>query len=183
MGVACFVPYIKDTLNRSTHPHIYTWLIWTILQVTGVIAMYNSGAGMGALSLAIGALFCGIVCLLSIKYGTKNITLFDTICLIGALVSIVVYIFLHQPLLSVILISIIDFMGFLPTLRKAYHEPHSETLSMFILFVLSGVFSMLAMQEYSLTTMFYPCTLMLINTIGSGMIWMRRRTISPPDKA
>src|SRR5579872_3686300 len=103
IGVASFAPYIIDTFNRKTQPHLYTWLIWTILQVTGVIAMYNSGAGIGILALSIGAFFCGAICVLAIKYGTKNITKFDTACLIGALASIVAYVFLHQPLFSVIL--------------------------------------------------------------------------------
>ena len=116
---------------------------------------------------------------LSLKYGTKSITAFDTVCLIGALGAIVIYAFLHRPLLSVILISVIDFTGFLPTLRKAYHEPYSETLSMYILFVLSGIFSVMALAHYSLVTTFYPLTLIIINTIGTGMIWWRRKTAAP----
>lgn len=175
VGVGCFVPYLRDMFLHKTKPHIYTWLIWTILQIVGVLAMYNSGAGYGALALGIGAFFCGLVCALSLKYGTKNITVFDTICLVGALASIVVYVFLHQPLISVILISAIDFMGFLPTLRKVYHEPYTETISMFALFTLSGVFSVIAMSEYSIITLFYPCTLMVINTMAVVMIWMRRK--------
>jgi hypothetical protein len=139
--------------------------------------MYNNGAGIGALALAIGALFCGFVCLLSIKFGTKNISSFDTICLIGALLAIVVYAFLHQPLLSVILISLIDFAGFLPTLRKAYHEPYTETLSMYALFTLSGIFSILSLSAFSFITAFYPVTLVVINTIGTLMIWIRRKQI------
>lgn len=176
IGIACFIPYIRDMFRKTTQPHIYTWLIWTILQVTGVIAMYNNGAGIGALALAIGALFCAAICLLSLKLGTKNITLFDTICLIGALGATGIYVFLHQPLLSVILISAIDFTGFLPTLRKAYYEPWTETLSMYMLFVLSGIFSVMALAHYSLITTFYPLTLIVINTLGTIMIWWRRRT-------
>lgn len=179
IGIACFIPYIRDMFRETTKPHIYTWLIWTILQVTGVIAMYNSGAGIGALALAIGAFFCGAICLLSLKLGTKNITVFDTICLTGALAAICVYAFLHQPLLSVILISVIDFAGFLPTLRKAYYEPWTETLSMYMLFTVSGIFSVMALAHYSLVTTFYPLTLIVINTLGTIMIWWRRKEAEP----
>ena len=174
IGTGCFIPYILDIFKKKTKPHIYTWVIWTILQVTGVIAMYNSGAGIGILALTTGSVLCGYVCILSIKYGTKNITSFDTLCLIGALVSIAVYIFLKQPLLSIILISAIDFVGFLPTLRKAYIEPYSETLTMFAFFAVSGVFTMLALHDYSLTTILYPLTLIGINIIATSVIWLRR---------
>ena len=178
IGAGCFIPYIRDIFREKTRPHIYTWLIWTILQVTGVIAMYNSGAGIGILALATGSLLCAYVCILSIKHGTKNITTFDTVCFIGALISIAIYIFLKQPLLSIILISAIDFIGFLPTLRKAYIEPYSETVSMFAFFAVSGVFTMLALSDYSLTTILYPLTLILINVIATLVIWVRRYSLS-----
>ena len=180
IGSACFIPYIRDIYKKKTKPHIYTWLIWTILQVTGVVAMYNSGAGIGILALATGSVLCAYTCILSLKYGTKNITTFDTLCLIGALVSIAVYIFLKQPLLSIILISAIDFVGFLPTLRKAYIEPYSETLAMFAFFALSGTFTMLALHDYSFTTILYPLTLIGINIIATLVIWIRRKNIPSP---
>lgn len=177
IGVASFLPYIRDTFRKKTQPHLYTWLIWTILQVTGVIAMYNSGAGIGILALTIGAFFCGFICIISVKYGTKNITTFDTLCLVGALISIAVYVFLHQPLLSVILISVIDFVGFLPALRKTYFEPHSETVSLYAFFVVSGTFTVLALPTYNLITTFYPATLILINTIATVVILARRSSL------
>jgi hypothetical protein len=182
LNIACFIPYLRDTYKKTTKPHIYTWLIWTILQVTGTIAMYNSGAGMGTLSLAIGAVFCAYVCLLSLKLGTKNITTFDTICLIGALGATAIYIFLKDPLLSIILISIIDFTGFLPTLRKAYAEPYSETLAMFALFAFSGVFSVAAIASYSLVTLLYPLTLIAINILATVVIYMKRKRPTQPSR-
>jgi hypothetical protein len=182
IGSGCFVPYIIDIYKKKTKPHIYTWLIWTILQITGVVAMFNSGAGIGVLALATGSILCAYVCILSLKFGTKNITTFDTACLIGALISIAVYIFLKQPLLSIILISAIDFIGFLPTLRKAYIEPYSETLIMFAVFAVSGTFTMLALHDYSLTTILYPLTLIGINIIATVVIWWRRKQQNPPSQ-
>lgn len=176
IGIGCFIPYVRDTFLRKTKPHIYTWLIWTILQVTGVIAMYNNNAGIGALALAIGALLCAFTFLLCFKYGSKNITLFDTFCLIGALAATLIYFFLHNPLFSIILVSVIDFTGFLPTLRKAYHKPYSETLAMYVFFAVSSLFSVLALSSYSAITLIYPLTLTTANFVGSAMIWWRRRT-------
>ena len=106
--------------------------------------------------------------------------MFDTLCLIGALASIAVYIFMKDPLLSIILISAIDFVGFLPTLRKAYTEPYSETVTMFGFFALSGVFTMSALKDLLLVTILYPLTLIGINIIATVVILLRRRQV--PDK-
>lgn len=182
IGTACFIPYIKDIYRLKTKPHIYTWIIWTILQVTGVIAMRESGAGIAVLSLSSGAVFCGFISILSIKHGTKNITAFDTFCLIGSLAAIAVYIFMHNPLLSIILISAIDFTGSLPTLRKAYMEPQTETLSMYAIFVFSGSLNMVALPVYSLATALYPLTLIGINFLVAMIILVRRKTGRLPSQ-
>jgi hypothetical protein len=175
IGTGCFIPYIRDIYKGKTQPHLYTWLIWTLLQVTGVTAMFYNGAGIGILALATGSVLCAYTCILSIKHGTKNITLFDTICLVGAIGSIVVYIVMKDPLISIILISAIDFVGFLPTLRKAYAEPYSETVSMFAFFAFSGIFTMLALSSYTIVTALYPITLMVINVIATAVILFRRK--------
>lgn len=181
IGMGCFVPYIRDIFKRKTTPHIYTWLIWTILQIVGVIAMLRNGAGIGVLALATGSVICGYVSFLCLKYGTKNINTFDLLCLLGALVSIVVYVVMKDPLFSIILISAIDFVGSLPTLRKAYVEPYSETVSMFAIFSISGVFTMLALSNYTVVTSLYPLTLIGINVILTIIITIRRKSLPNPS--
>ena len=175
ISAVAFFPYLKDIFRRKTQPHSYTWLIWTILQITGVIAMFNNGAGLGALALAVGAVFCLYVFILSLKYGTKNITAFDTVCLIGALAAIGVYAFLHNPTLSVILITVIDFVGFLPTLRKAYAEPYSETLSLFTLGVIWSSFNLVAIFSYTIVTTLYPAFILFANALCAILLWSRRK--------
>lgn len=178
VSVISFFPYLKDISKKKTQPHSYTWLIWTILQVTGVVAMFNNGAGIGTLALTVGAFFCGYIFILSLKYGTKNITPFDTICLIGALAAIAVYVFLHDPVLSVILITITDFVGFLPTLRKAYAEPYSETLSLYLFGVIWSSFNIVAILTYSVTTTLYPACILVANAICCFVLWMRRKAVA-----
>jgi len=177
ISIISFFPYWKDILKKKTQPHSYTWLIWTILQVTGVIVMFNTGAGIGVLALAVGAFVCGSVFILSLKYGTKNITPFDTACLIGALASTAIYVFLHDPVLSVILLAITDFVGFLPTLRKAYIEPYSETFSLYVLGIIWSTLNMVAIVTYSLTTVLYPACILFANIICASVIWFRRKRI------
>src|SRR6185312_6212480 len=99
-------------------PHMYTWLIWGLLQMVGASAIFKGGAGYGAWSLAVGGLFCLSIFVLSFKYGTKNIKRVDAYCLAGALVALVAYIFVHDPIYSVLLVVSIDFVAYLPTLRK-----------------------------------------------------------------
>ena len=175
LSVACFYPYFRDIFNHKTQPHIYTWLVWSLLQGTSVIIMIRGGAGIGVWPFVVGSLLCGCVFLLSIKYGTKNITAFDTVCLIGALLAMLVYVFLHDPLLSIILVVGIDFIGFLPTLRKSYIEPKTETASTYILSAMSSVLAVAALSNYSVITLLYPITLIVLDT-ACWVVIVERRT-------
>lgn len=165
VGALSFFPYFRDIFLHKTKPHMYTWLIWSLLQGTSVFIMLYGNAGIGVLPFVIGTILCGSIFILSFKYGTKNITLIDKICLIGAIVALIFYIFLHDPVSSIILVALIDFIGFIPTFKKSYIEPNTETASTYIISAISSVLAIIALFNYSFITIFYPITLVLTDTI------------------
>lgn len=178
LAVVLFIPYIRDILQRKTEPHIYTWLIWTILQIVGVLAAYKDGAGFGVWGLAVGSFFCFAIFLLSFKYGTKNISRFDLYCLAAAIVAMGVYFILENALLAVILVSIIDFVGFMPSFRKGFQEPYTETISTFALSSFGNVLSFAALENYSLISTLYIASLIFTNGSFALMLYFRRKFLN-----
>ncbi len=178
IALANKIPYIADIYRLKTTPHSYSWLIWTLLQGTGALVMLSGGAGFGVASLLAGTVLCAFIFLLSLRYGTKNITTFDTICFIGALIATGVWFFLHDAFLSILLISAIDFIAFLPTFRKAYEEPYSETPIMYLFAGIGEGFALLALTNITFTTSFYLITLVITNPLCAGIIWFRRAKLN-----
>ncbi|MFA6042341.1 MAG: hypothetical protein WCV85_02230 [Patescibacteria group bacterium] len=178
-AIVCFLPYFKDIFAKKTKPHIYSWLVWSILQSVGVVAIVRGGGHFGALGLAVGALFCISIFFLSFKYGTKNITRFDTLCLIGSIATIIVWLLQHNPTLSVILVTLIDFVAFLPTYRKGYVDPNSETVPTYLLSAISNVFALLAIASYSLVTSLYVSSLVVSNGIIVLILILRKKYLRP----
>lgn len=175
LAIICFLPYLRDIFKRRTTPHSYSWLIWSILQIIGALAIIAGGGGYaGAANISIGALFCLTIFFLSLRYGTKNITKIDTISFIGALIGVVLWIFTKNPLASVILVTLVDLVGFVPTIRKSYQEPNSETASTYSLAALSDIFALLALSSYSLTTSLYLGSLVITNSICVAILLYRR---------
>lgn len=169
-----FFPYIKDVLARKTTPHLYSWLIWAILQTMATIAILRMNSLWSAIGVATLGLVSVIVFLLSFKYGTKNITVFDKICLFGALLAIAIWMFADNVTLSIILISIIDLVAFLPTYRKGYEEPHSETIFLYMCSALSNLFSLLSITRYSIESSLYVSSLIVTNIIFVSLVLTRR---------
>jgi hypothetical protein len=175
LNVVAYYPYLRDMFRRIAQPHAYTWLIWTLTQGTGALASWKGGGGWAAVIIGVGALLCLLIFLLSLRYGTRNITRGDTIVLIGALAAIYVWWGLSQPLLAVVMVSTIDGVGYWPTWRKTYKEPQSETLAFWIAMVTTSTLIIITTESWNLLTLLYPIVQVLANTGVVAAILLGRR--------
>jgi len=173
-----FLPYIRDILKRKTKPHAYTWLIWTITQGVAAAGLLYGNGGWGALDLLVGTAFVFLIFLISLKYGTRNITKSDTIIFITALLAIVVWVQMRNPLVAVLMVTAIDFAGYLPSFRKSFQEPWTETVSSWLIFALGNIFVMLSLSEYNLLTLTYLVMMTIANIIIAIICLIRRRVVS-----
>ena len=167
--------YIKDIVWGKTKPHIYTWIIWFITQSIGVLWMWQWGGGIWVRWPAVGLLGLGIVIFLSIKYGTKDITTLDTSLLIWWLVAVWVYYLTNNPLRSLTIVSMVDIIWYMPSMRKTRKTPHSETLISWIGYCIANMCVILALAEYNINTLLYIGSILCCNTIMITIIILRRR--------
>ena len=142
----------------------------------------HGGGGWGALALVVGTVLVFFTFLLSLKLGTRNITKADTIVLIAALFAVVVWWQLKNPLLAVMMVSLIDVVGYFPSFRKTFHEPWSETVVSWLAFSGTNVLSPLALGEYNVLTMTYLIAITTAN-LGLVMISISRRKVVLRPKA
>ncbi len=65
----------------------------------------------------------------------------------------------------------------LPTIRKSWKDPHSETLFTWEMGAVRNFLGLIALQSYSLLTWLYPVTNLIINIIESSLLIYRRKQI------
>lgn len=173
-----YVPYIKDTIVGKTKPHIYSWFTWAFVTFI-VFALQISGkGGAGAYTTLATAVLCLTIFLLGLKNGNKDITRFDTVTFIISLIATAVWIFAKQPIISTILIVTINTLANLPTIRKSWNDPHSETLFTWQMGAVRNFLGIIALQNYSILTWLYPVTNLIINIIESSVLVIRRKQLS-----
>ena len=172
--------YIRSIFKGETHPHIYTWLVWGIITSIAFFAQLHENAGPGAWTIGITAFFCMFTAGLALKYDEKNITKSDTIALIASLSAIAPWILTNDPLWSVILASLIDIIAFFPTIRKSWNKPYGENLPSYHIANLKMGLSLIALTNFSLTTMLYPLAVILVNLLLILICLWRRREIPKP---
>jgi len=173
-----YIPYFRDIFGKKTIPHTFTWLVWTLAVGVTCALQISGGAGVGACMTAVLAVVCFAIFVLSFWYGTKDISKLDIIFLVLALTSLALWIFAKQPILSTMLVVSTDVLGLAPTVRKSWHEPYSETLSMYQITTVRHALSILALQQYNILTLLYPIVWVLANGAFSIMLMIRRSQLS-----
>ena len=180
ISLGVFINYARTVFKKETKPHLYTWLIWFVTQAVAVVGMWAGGGGLGAIALTVGTICVFMVMLLSLRYGTKNITKSDTIILVLALAAVFVWVQLDNPLLAVIMVTLIDLAGYVPSWRKSMREPWSENLYSWSISPLAYVFAIAALAEYNLLTLMYPISIVVANYILVAICLMYRPKVPKP---
>ncbi len=154
--------YIRDIFRGNTKPHTYTWLIWAIVTTIVFFGQVVSGGGPGSWATGVAAVVTTFTLLLSLKggYGTKDITNFDKMCLVLAILAILPWLLVKSVLWSVLLATFIDLIAFFPTMRKTWHAPKSESLGSMYADSVKHALSTFSMGTYSLVTLVYPISVL-----------------------
>ncbi|WKZ25779.1 MAG: hypothetical protein QY322_00475 [bacterium] len=172
-----YAPYIWDTVKGKTKPHIYSWFTWAFVTfIIFALQIFGKG-GAGAYTTLATAILCLIIFLLGLKNGNKDITRFDTVTFIISLIATAVWIFAKQPIISTFLIVTINTLANLPTIRKSWNDPHSETLFTWQMGAVRNFLGIIALQNYSILTWLYPVTNLIINIIESCILIIRRKQL------
>ena len=148
--------------------------------------MLSSKGGVGSFSVGVSALVCFVIAFLAYKKVSHDvISSSDWLFFILALCAIPLWYMTSSALNAVILLSVIDTLGFIPTFKKAYHYPFEEKLSFFMMMIFKDIFTLMALEEYSLTTLLFPITLDIVSIIFIFMVFVRRRAnySNSPEKS
>ncbi len=177
MTVIGYSFYFRDIFAGKTKPHAFSWLVWATLTGIAFFGQREGGAGAGAWVTATTALISFVIFFLALTKGEKDIRVSDKLNLLGAGVALALWAITSSPLISIILITIIDFLGFLPTIRKSYRKPHQETLIHYVFAGLKFVLGILALESYTVTTWLYPLSLVLANWLFIVFSVIRRKQL------
>lgn len=159
------VPYLLDVLKKKVQPHPYTWFVWTLVSAIVFFGQVAKGAGIGAIPTFVAEIFTLIIFLFSLKYGFKNISKIDTYFFIVALLGIIPWVITKDPTISVIVAVSIDLIAFVPTLRKTWLYPSTETRLLYAMNVSRHILTLFSLQAYNITTTLHSIAMITTNTL------------------
>ena len=172
--------YIASIIKGETKPHLFSFIIWSLIIGIIFIAQLLDGAGVAALATGITGILCAAIAILAYQRRTEIIvSKSDWIVFLAALGSIPLWILTSSPLYSVLLLTAIDLLAFVPTIRKSYHYPFQESLFGHSMVGLQHLLILMALQNVSIITAFYPAA--MVCGIGGfiALVVYRRGLILP----
>lgn len=160
LTIAAYFPYIRSILQGKTQPHVFSWVIWGFTTLIVFLAQLEDKGGAGAWPIGVSGIITIYVAILAyIKKSDSTITRLDWLFLILAMSSLPLWYVSSHPLWTVMILTAVDVMGFGPTFRKAYVRPFEEQVIFFVIMTARNLISIMALENYSLTTVLFPAVI------------------------
>jgi hypothetical protein len=177
-GIADTIPYVRETIRGSTRPHRGTWLIWAILAVVACLSQRADGASWSLLMTATQAILTALVFVLATRYGEGGVSTRDLSLLAVAAAGIGGWVLAHDPTVAIACVIAADLVGVTMMTPKAYHDPHSETLTTYALASIGGALAATAVDTLDAALLAYPVYYCMINAATAVLLYRRRAIVS-----
>lgn len=171
LAILCYAPYIRDILKHTTQPERASWLIWMVLGIIAFFSQLSEGANNSLWVTGVETVGVSIVFLLALRFGVGGLSKRDIFALMCAGIGLLLWYLTSNASTALYIIIVIDAIGVVLTVIKAYNDPSSETFSTWLLAGLAGVFASLAVGKFDYVLLVYPVYLFLMNcTVCIAMI-------------
>lgn len=141
-GLASYVIGARQIIIGVYAPSLFSRIVWLLLALNsfaGVIVSHSSSA-----SILLGSILLignTAICILSFWKGTRTFGRLEYICIVLLALSALIWILFSAPLLNLIIGLVAHFIGALPTYRKVWINPQSESAPFWSLFFIASALS------------------------------------------
>jgi hypothetical protein len=177
LSVVSYVPYVRSIFVANTKPHAFTWLVWGTVMAIAFIAQLSDKAGAGSWATGLSAAFCLGIAIIALFRGEKHITRGDWIAFLTTFLAIPLWVVTSDPLWSVLLVTGIDAVAYYPTFRKSYAKPDEELAFKYVLTVIRYLFSLLALEHFTIVTSVYQLVSIFMEIAVVIMLLWRRAVL------
>ncbi len=159
--------YIKTILYGKTRPNLISWTLWALAPLIATFLQIKAGAGLsflGPFMAGFGPLV--VIIFASIKKrGFWKITKFDIICGSLSLFALIFYIITNKLAISISFAILSDALAAIPTIRKSWNFPDTESASAYIGGIINYILSLLIITNWIFSIYSFNVYLIVINLV------------------
>ncbi len=159
--------YVWNTIKGKTRPNRVTWFLWALAPLIAFSAMIGEGVGLSSLMtfmVGFGPLMVFAASFVNRKSVWK-LTRFDMLCGFLSLFGIGLWLITDDPNLAIAFSVLADGLALLPTLRKAWLDPESESWLIFLNGAISALITMLTFDKWTFAVAAFPVYIFVVCTV------------------
>lgn len=160
--------------TRKTRPHVYTVATWVIISL--IVCSTMISIGEIAAAARNGALTCilSVTVVLCLRNDLNYIKTIDTLLFVLALLAIPIWLLVEHKEFSLIWLGIIEILGIMPTIRKAWTLPLELNPTIYFGTALAILCQFLSLGQYTpIVFGYFFLFFMVFFLIGSILILRR----------
>ena len=164
LGVA---GYIRDTLRGVTTPNRVTWGLWALEGVLAFAIEIKQHVGLAAgmtLMLGLGPILV-VVASFRHHHGVWRLTTFDIVCGAISLAGIIFWALVDAPTTALVSFVVADQVAALPTVRKSWLAPETETWWAFAMGSLNTGITLATLHEITTAGALFPGVIMVTDAL------------------
>jgi hypothetical protein len=150
--------YIRDTLRGETAPNRVTWSLWGVEGVLTFGVELQQHVGLAAIM----TLMLGLVPIAVVVASFRDpkaiwhIGRFDVVCGSFSLLGLILWALVREPTVALVVFVCADQLAGLPTFRKSWLAPQTETPQAFAMGCLNCVITVLTLKHWTTAGVLFP---------------------------
>jgi hypothetical protein len=176
IAVASAASYALDTLKGRNQPNRVTWAMWTVVPMITFSAQISQGVGLQSI-FTFGGGF-GPLLVLVASFVTRRaywrLTAFDLVCGFISVAALVLWATTGKGLVALVLSVVADFFAAVPTIKKSYQVPVSESGYPFLFGVIASLITLLTISEWTLANSAFAVYVLFTDGLIAGLVLFPR---------
>jgi hypothetical protein len=167
--------YVRDTLRGVTSPNRVTWSLWGLEGVLAFGIELQQRVGLASwMTLMLGLIPCAVV-IASYRnsYAVWKIGTFDIVCGSISLAGLILWAFVNEPTIALVSFVCADQAAGLPTLRKSWIAPSSESPRVFVLGCLNCAITIMTLKVLTTAGVLFPGAIVISDFVLAVLILSR----------
>lgn len=176
-GSASYAVGLRDIFTNKYAPSVFSRTVWLLLAVMSTASVIVSKSTTASVVLAsIFLLGNAAICIASLFKGTRTFAKLEYVCLTILLTSGCVWLVFDTPLVSLVISLFAHFIGAIPTYRRVWEKPATESSGFWSLFFIASVLSICASWGEPLRLVMFPIYFALFDGSMTALSFRKLRS-------
>lgn len=170
------IGYLRDTWLERNAPNRVSWFLWALSAGIAFVASLNQGATWSTLPVFLSSFGPALILIVSFrnKKSAWKISAFDWVCGAISVIGLILWQLTENANLAIAFALFSDLMASLPTVKKSWTHPRSETGWTYLSPVYSSLVGLYLATDWSFHEAAFPIYLVAINALIFCLVYSRK---------